>query len=176
MRRPNVDDETFVRLVDSEFRGAVAAAMMIVGSHSMAEEIVQDVLERTYGRWAKVSAMDRPGAWVRRAVINQAISTSRRQSTERRAMQRLIGDFSMGGSDVDLVGAESGSAVNSELWAMVRLLPESQATAVALHYGADLSLESIANEMTLSVSAVKSLLHRARTHLRETLNMEEALQ
>ena len=36
-----------------------------------------------------------------------------------------------------------------------------------LHYGADLSIAAVAEEMDMSESAVKTLLHRARNALRQ---------
>lgn len=138
---------------------------MIVGSRASAEEIVQDVLERAYERWAKVGRLDRPGAWVRRAVLNQSISVSRRSASERRALERLRRHRPV---PIDPPDVPAG-----ELWAAVRALPEQQATAVALHYGADLSVETVAEEMGLSRSAVKTLLYRARVTLRSQREIEE---
>lgn len=159
-------DAEFVALVNSEQRGAIAAAAFIVGSRSVAEEIVQDVFERAYGRWARVGSIERPGAWIRRAVINQAISTARRSRNERRALGRL-------GEGVVIELSDVAHVVDSGLWAAVAELPSNQATAVALHYGADLSLEEVARELGLSQFAVKSLLHRARVALRANELLKE---
>jgi len=158
------DDEAFLALVEREHRGLTAAAVMIVGDRATAEEIVQDAFERTYARWAKVSRMDRPGAWVRRAVLNQSISTARRSTAERRALDRLRRRRE--------VTVEAPTA-STEIWGVVRRLPEQQCTAVALHYGADLSIAAVATEMGLTEPAVKTLLHRARAALRERWMAEE---
>jgi RNA polymerase sigma-70 factor (ECF subfamily) len=138
---------------------------MIVGRFAAAEEVVQDVLERTYLRWERVSQLDKPGAWVRRAVINRSISRTRRDDTERRALLRL------GQRRVPLDGEPEVPL--REVWSAVRSLPAQQATAVALHYGADLSLAQVAEEMGLSTSAVKALLHRARVALRGDREIRE---
>ena len=60
-----------------------------------------------------------------------------------------------------------GSVEDAEVWAVVRSLPGEQAAAVALRYGADLSLEEVAATMEITPSAARSLLHRARRTLRE---------
>ena len=49
-------------------------------------------------------------------------------------------------------------------------LPEAQRLAVVLRRYEQLSYEEISGVLKLSVSAVKSLLFRARTTLREELN------
>ena len=154
-----VGEQSFSGLVADEHRGLIAAAVMIVGDSGRAEELVQEAFAAAYERWDEVSAMDQPGAWVRRVVINAAISVTRRRGSERRALVRLMsrrGDHQQ--QSVDLT--------DHTIWRVVGSLPDSQATAVALHYGADLSVATIADEMDLSTSAVKALLHRARTTLR----------
>jgi RNA polymerase sigma-70 factor (ECF subfamily) len=153
-----------VALVEREHQGLTAASVMVVGDRAVAEEIVQDVLERTYRRWSSVDGYERPGAWVRRAVLNQSISVARRARSERSALDRLRGRRP--------APCEPPEPL-SEIWSAVRDLPEPQARAVALHYGADLSVATIAIEMDLSESAVKSLLHRARTSLRRHDTVEE---
>lgn len=163
------DEGAFVALVRKEYRGVVAASMMITGSSALSEEIVQDVFERTFIRWKKVSQMDRPGAWVRRAVLNQSISVKRRTSSESRAVAVL--KASTDPSVVDSIGG-----VGAELWSAVAELPPNQARAVALHYGADLSVETVGAEMDLSESAVKTLLYRARCTLRDHAKVKEIQQ
>src|SRR5690606_34576339 len=79
----------FAELVEAESRGLVAAVTAIVGDRHRAEEIVQETFERCFVRWRRVSRMDRPGAWARRVAINEAISVTRRRSTERRSVERL---------------------------------------------------------------------------------------
>ena len=154
----------FRALVDREYPGLVAAAAMIVGSIPIAEETVQDVLERTFARWDRVSELDRPGAWVRRAVLNQSISTVRRSTSERRALERV--------RSTDVSG-DHGDEPAPEIWLAVGDLPSNQARAIALHYGADLALATVATEMDLSETAVKALLFRARNTLRELRTVQE---
>jgi RNA polymerase sigma-70 factor (ECF subfamily) len=156
----------FAELVEAESRGLIAAVTAIVGDVARAEEITQDAFERCFLRWRRVSRMDRPGAWVRRVAINRAISVRRRSTTERGALARLAGIGSVSfGSPVHgalVLADESG------VWAAVRALPEDQAAAVALRYAADLGIADIASTLHCTEAAVKSLLHRARTTLRDS--------
>ena len=153
-------DSDFAELVAHERSGWVAAATVILGSVERAEESVQEVLERTFQRWDSVGAMDKPGAWVRRAVVNDAISAWRRATSERAAVERL-----------DSAPAHSNElqSTDHELWAAVRRLPEQQCRAVALHYAADAPISDVAEELDLSISATKTLLYRARQTLRAQL-------
>lgn len=156
----------FAELVEVESRGLVAAVTAIVGDRHRAEEIVQDAFERCYRRWRRVSQLDRPGAWARRVAINEAISTARRSSSELRAVARLHAlDGAARASAPDPLAALDDEGV----WAAVRALPSEQAAAIALRYGADLSVEDIAETLHTTTPAVKSLLHRGRASLRSSV-------
>lgn len=161
----------FAELVDVESRGLVAAATAIVGDRDRAEEIVQVAFERCYRRWSRVSQLDRPGAWVRRVVINEAISVSRRSRTERRAVERFASLAATGAGADPLVALDDES-----LWAAVRALPSEQSVAIALRYGADLGVEEIAHTIGATVPAVKSLLHRGRSALRSSPEVQSYAQ
>ena len=153
----------FGELVERESRGLVAAVAVIVGDRHRAEEIVQDAFERCYRRWRRVSQLDRPGAWVRRVAINAAISATRRTASERRAVERLNARNAPGPSSrPDPLDALDDAGI----WTAVRALPGDQAAAIALRYGADLSIEEVAATLLVSASAAKSLLHRGRQALR----------
>ena len=154
----------FAELVERESRGLVAAATAIVGVQHVAEEIVQEAFERCYRRWGRVSKLDRPGAWVRRVAINEAITVARRLSRERRAVERLevLHGAPPGGID------PLASVDDDDVWAAVRALPSDQAAAIALRYGADLGIDEIADALRSTPPAVKSLLHRGRMALRSS--------
>lgn len=159
----------FARLVETESRGLVAAVTAIVGDRHRAEEIVQVAFERCFRRWNRVAKLDRPGAWVRRVAINEAISVLRRAASERRAVQR-IGAMTAAtdGGVVDPLAALDDEGI----WSAVRALPAEQASAIALRYGADLGIDEIAVTLEISTSAAKSLLHRGRTALRSSSTMQ----
>lgn len=159
----------FEDLVAAESRGLVAAATAIVGDPHRAEEIVQDAFERCFRRWNRVSQLDRPGAWARRVAINEAISVARRSSSEHRAVQRF-GAMAASAADAD---ADPLSALDDEgVWAAVRALPRDQAAAIALRYGADLSVEGVAETLRATVPAVRSLLYRGRVALRSSASIQ----
>ncbi len=157
----------FEDLVETESRGLIAAVYTIVGDQHRSEEIVQEAFERGYRRWRRVSRLDRPGAWVRRVAVNEAISTTRRRASEQRALARLDGLADRVNSPDPLAALD-----DEGVWAEVRRLPADQAAAVALRYGADLGIDDIAETMHLTAPAVKSLLHRARAALRGSSELQ----
>ncbi len=157
----------FEELVETESRGLIAAVYAIVGDQHRSEEIVQEAFERGFRRWRRVSRLDRPGAWVRRVAVNEAISVARRRATEQRALARFGGLADREGAPDPLAALD-----DEGVWAEVRRLPTDQAAVVALRYGADLGIDGIAETMRLTVPAVKSLLHRARAALRGSSELQ----
>lgn len=162
-------DRVFAELVDREFRGIAAAVAMIVGRPAVAEEITQDAFERAYARWHRVSTLERPGAWVRRVALNEAVSATRRAGAERRAIERLVR------RNPPTDTTQAADPPDDALWAAVVELPTAQLRAVVMHYGADLAIDDIAREMELTNTAVKSLLFRARQELRKRIAIPEVV-
>ena len=68
---------SFDRLYQAEYRPLLARGWTLTGSREAAEELVQDAFLDAYRRWDHVGSLDRPGAWVRRAVANRAVSHRR---------------------------------------------------------------------------------------------------
>lgn len=140
----------------------IAAVQAIVGDRSRAEEIVQDAFEKGYRSWWRVSRLDRPGG-VGAAGCHQRGHLGRATPGQR----------GPGGGSVSppwwqprRVGTRWRRWATTTCGRRCGPLPSEQASAVALRYGADLSLDEIAQTMNISVSAVKSLLHRGRASLR----------
>lgn len=65
--------------------------------------------------------------------------------------------------------SEETEMIDGRVLAAVRLLPERQRAAVALHYYADLSVQESARIMGARPMTVGVHLHRARTRLRDLL-------
>lgn len=155
----------FSELVRHQRAGWIAAAFVVVGNRERAEEIVQEALSRAAQRWDEVGALDLPGAWVRKVVVNEAISVWRSMQRETAAMCRHV-------SLAEPPGHMDPSS-DAELWAAVRRLPEDQCRAIALYYGADASMAEVAEELGATVTATKTLLFRARGTLRQLLSTLE---
>lgn len=138
---------------------ALAAAMV---GRAAGEDLAQEAFARAHRDWATVVGYERPDAWVRRVVVNLAISAGRRRRSEARAVERLA---------AGRAGAVDGPALprDDALWAAVRCLPPRQRAAVALRYVDDLSVAEIASAMGCAEGTAKALLHQGRTTLADRL-------
>jgi RNA polymerase sigma factor (sigma-70 family) len=159
--RPADLDDDYAWFFRAEFPVVVRTVHLIIRDRGRAEEIAQDAFMRLHVHWRKVSAYERPDAWVRRVAIRLATRAARREwirpSLERVAAPPPVADGPA--ADLDLLGA-------------VADLPMRQRVAVVLFYLEDRPLPEIAHVLDCSDGAAKILLHRARRALAQRLGEE----
>jgi RNA polymerase sigma-70 factor (ECF subfamily) len=148
-----------------EYGRIVALAFALTGDRGAAEDAAQDAFLAAHLDWDRIAGYDRPGAWVRRVVLNRAKTRSVRRDRESRALTRFA--------------AASPEAVEDRIddadafWSAVRTLPAQQRQCVVLHYLDDLDAAEIGAVLELAPSTVRVHLHRARARLAELLALEE---
>lgn len=133
----------------------VRMATLMVGSAAMAEEVVQDAFSEVARRW---NTLDRPGAYLRRSVVNGCGQVLRRRSVEDR-YAKLIG----APTDVEL------PTRLLELREALDHLTERQRIVVVLRYFVDIPDDEIAEVLDVRPSTVRSLARRALAVLRKEL-------
>lgn len=167
---------SFEALYRDEWSALVALGCSLTGSWAVAEELAQDAFADAYRRWDEIGTLERPGAWVRRAIVNRSASQHRRGAVARRGAARLsvvrsteedrAGDDRTGDGAVDQVG-------DPAFWAALRSLPQRQAAALALHYLEDRPVAEIAEILDCRPATVRVHLHRGRTTLAARLGALE---
>jgi RNA polymerase sigma-70 factor (sigma-E family) len=146
---------TFDELYRASHAGMVRLAWLILGSRSVAEEVVHDAFLSVHQRWAGI---DNPGGYLRRAVVNGCLRSRRRSLSERRSWSRLGEPPATGDPAVD------------SMWdAVQRLVPERRAVVV-LRYWADLPHGEIAEILGCRIGTVRTRLHRALADLRKEID------
>ena len=146
----------FAAFYEREYRSAVTLATVLLGDPQRASDLAQEIFTIALRRWTKIAAYDRPDLWVRRAIINRAISERRRRTSESKVLARLAGGQPW---VAPIVVDQSG------IWRLVGTLPRRQAQALALVYGDDMSIDDAAQAMRCSAGSVKTHLHRGRVTL-----------
>jgi RNA polymerase sigma-70 factor, ECF subfamily len=154
----------FEVLYRREYAGLVRLAYVLTGNRLVSEDLVQDAFVDAHRHWSRVGAYDRPGAWVRRAVINRSRSVLRRAAVELRARGRLRA------TDVAMPDL---SVETRHFWTTVRALPTRQAQCIALRYVDDMPIADIAEVLGCAASTVRVHLHRARAALAIALDVEQ---
>lgn len=153
----------FEAVVSERYDCLLRLAVLLTGDQHEAEDAVAEALTKTWHRWHRVDVED-PGAYLRRAVVNEVNSSFRRLRTRRRYRERRRGDErGQRATDQQLVDADVVGRALAQL-------PARQRTAVVLLYYDDLSHAEAASLMGCSVGTVKSSCSRGLDRLRSLLD------
>jgi RNA polymerase sigma-70 factor (ECF subfamily) len=167
------DNAAFEQLVERHQRMVVGTVGRMLGTNSDAEDIAQQVFVRVWKNVKRYEPRAKFTTWLLKITRNLVFNELRRRSrhpavplqSETDEEERPLKDEHAVAPDSALLDQELQEAVD----AAIGELPETQRMAVILRRYEELSYEEIAEALDQSVSAVKSLLFRARTELRESL-------
>ena len=158
---------------DAEFTAFVRAhsldlsrtAWLLCGDAGRAEELVQAALVRTYVAWP-TARQGEPLAYARRVLANLRIDSWRARRREVLTEPGLLPDgAARGGVD----GGFDGVGRRDELVRALLRLPVQRRRVVVLRHVLDLSERQVADDLGISVGAVKSAASRGLAQLREEL-------
>ncbi len=141
----------------------VRSLTAITGDSELAADAVQDAFQRAYLRWGRISRYDNPVTWVRRVAINRSRDLIRSDQRRRRNENRAAPDEAVADPEPE-----------THLIPLFGRLPERQRVAMALYYLEGLSVDQVADQMSLSQGAVKYHLHEGRERLRPLLEKQES--
>jgi RNA polymerase sigma-70 factor, ECF subfamily len=176
------DETSYEQLVRDHGGALLAVARRYLRSEDDARDIVQEALLAAFRGIASFDADAKLSTWLHRIVVNCALMRlrSRRRRPEE-AIDDLLpsfdeqGGFAHGVVDWDAPATES-IVERRETRQIVRRcidhLPESYRTLLMLRDIEERDTDETAALLDLTVSAVKSRLHRARQALRELLVIE----
>jgi RNA polymerase sigma-70 factor (ECF subfamily) len=167
------DDGAFEQLVERHQRLVIGTVGRMLGSGSDAEDIAQQVFVRVWKNAKRYEPRAKFTTWLLKITRNLVFNELRRRSrhpqvplqSDTDEEERPLKDEQAVAPDASLLEHELQQAID----AAIANLPETQRMAVVLRRYEELSYEEIAEALEQSVSAVKSLLFRARTELRESL-------
>jgi RNA polymerase sigma-70 factor, ECF subfamily len=149
---------TFDSFFSDQGKPLMAAAYALTGDLGESQDLVQDVMLRTWRSWSRVSKMDKPEAWARRVLINLAIGRFRRLRSSR----------SSGGAELHVPPPDVG---HIDVSRALRRLPHKQMNAILLHDVLGLSVVEVAAEMGSPEGSVRAWLSVGRRALAGTLGL-----
>jgi RNA polymerase sigma factor (sigma-70 family) len=147
-------EQTFEDVFRDSRTEMLRTAYLIVGSHAVAEELVQEAFARMYRHFATI---DNPGGYLRTSVVRLCV-----QSRDRAAMEadRLASSFEPPATNEPAI---------DEMWdRLARLRPERRAVLVLRFYN-DMSPSEIAEVLGWRDATVRTRLHRGLADLRREL-------
>ena len=158
-----VERHSFEELFRVEYPALVRTIAPIVGSTAEAEGVVQDAFTKAFVRWSRIGRYDRPGAWVRRVAVRDAVRVA---SRARRAAAVVAVSTTPSAE-------EAADFVDVDLSKALRALPVNQRTAVVLHYLDDQPIATVADALGCKEATVRVHLHRARGALGDALTTKD---
>jgi len=171
------DTEALRALIETHQRRIIGTVAKMLGDDSDAEDIAQQVFIRLWKSAGRYEPTAKFTTWLfkitRNLVFNElrrrkrhpATSLDRPLDPNEPARTLQTADPNVKAPDTALLDDEMQAAIQRA----IDELPETQRMAIVLRRYEDVSYEEIGEILDLSVPAVKSVLFRARTELREKL-------
>ncbi len=148
-------------------------AMSAIRNKQEAEEVVQDVFLAIWNGRARFDGKSQAYTWLYRVCLNKAIERVRKRENKSRLFfwAKDLAEQKSDPIDFNTPLIELEEQEKKELAeALINQLPEKQKLAFSLFYLSELSYEEVAQTMDTTISAVESLLFRARKNLDQLLN------
>jgi RNA polymerase sigma-70 factor (sigma-E family) len=154
--------DDFRDFVTRQARGLGRLAYLLLGDQHAAEDLTAEVFLAVWRQWDQVSRADRPVAYVRRVMANQAAAHYQRRAQERQGLERLQDGL------VDVTHDQDSAAVVDVQSALLRLPPRRRACLV-LRFAFDLTEREVAAILGVSVGTVKSQTFKAAAQFRNEI-------
>jgi RNA polymerase sigma-70 factor (ECF subfamily) len=137
-----------------------------------ADDLAQEVFLRVFRARSTYEPNAKFSTWLSTIVKNVALNAGRSNRRAAELTRRVSAVMRVRNGEAETM--PSHGIERAELRSVVRLamnqLSDRQQTAIALYWGQGMSYAGIADTMSVSPQAVKSLLHRARVRLRDSLS------
>jgi RNA polymerase sigma-70 factor, ECF subfamily len=161
------DMEAFRLLVETHQARVIGTITKMLGSDTDAEDLAQQVFIRVWKSAQRYKPTAKFTTWLFRITRNLVFNEMRRRKHFVEPTEDLTEPAERTAHEPDqaLLEEELQSAIQEA----ISDLPESQRMAIVLRRYEEMPYEEIAKVMGTTVPAVKSILFRARTELRERL-------
>jgi RNA polymerase sigma-70 factor, ECF subfamily len=144
-------------------------AMALAGNAALADDLVQDCIERALGQESQLREHARMAGWLRRILYHLYIDEIRRG--RRRGREQDIADMA---DHLELSAPAPDNSAAQEFTLAVNRLTAEHRQILLLVSVEELSYREIAEELDIPLGTVMSRLARARERLREMLENNSA--
>jgi len=162
--RAKRDPREFGALYDRHFQQIYRFVYSRVREQTAAEDVTSEVFIKALKAMPRYQDTGRPfAAWLYQIAVN-AIADRYRTLRPSQPLEDFH-DLSVGGPAIEEQAAHRDEI--RRIWSIVEELPSQQRTALVLKFQEDMKIEDIAIAMGKSPGAVKLLIHRGVSRLRE---------
>jgi RNA polymerase sigma-70 factor (ECF subfamily) len=178
LRLRNGDEKAYKYLVDNFQDRVFNTVISIVQNAQDAEDVSQEVFIQVYRSIHSFKGESQLSTWIYRIATTRSLDLLRSRKSKKRFafVQSIFGkndELAHDPPDFYHPGVALEKKEDSRLLAKaVSRLPENQRIAFTLNKLEDLSYQQVSDVMNTTVSAVESLLHRAKQNLRKELEKQ----
>ncbi|MCT9934819.1 SigE family RNA polymerase sigma factor [Planotetraspora sp. A-T 1434] len=151
-------NDSFREFVAAHQQSLMRTAYLLTGDAHLAEDLLQTVLLKVLGRWFKLSRIDSPEAYARKALLNQHISWRRR---------RAGAELPSTAPPERVYSSEDSTVVRLVMRQALMRLPPRQRAVIVLRFYEDRTERETAELLNCSIGTVKSQVHHALARLRD---------
>lgn len=157
-----------------------STAVRLLGNEADAADTAQDVFLKAHERFDELRGSERAGGWLKVVTRNLCLNHLSRYRARWQMFSDLDPDEGRGSFSDSVAAPEThGDEVDATdrraiLEAALHKLPDHQRVPLVLYHFEDLSYEEIAARLDVSLSKVKTDIHRARIALRKKLTKGRA--
>ncbi|ABL64467.1 RNA polymerase sigma factor [Chlorobium phaeobacteroides] len=174
--RATSKDDQFRKLVLEHQEMVLNTCFRFVFNREDAEDLAQDVFVEVYRSLDQFREESKLSTWIYRIAVTKSLDYLRRLKRKKRfsSLKRVIGIEDPSEDLPDTAGSNplqslAGKENANLLLDALNALPENQKTAFLLSKQDGYSNQEIADILQSSVSAVESLIHRAKKNLHDKL-------
>ena len=168
VERAKRDPAAFGELYDRHFSQIYRFVYSRVRDQSAAEDVTSEVFMKALRGIGRYQDTGRPfSAWLYQIAVN-AVNDRYRSLRPTEDIDSQIA-ISSGGPSLDEIAIQNEEV--RRIWTLVESLPVPQRTALVLKFQEDMKIDDIAAVMGKSPGAVKLLIHRGVTRLRENVGV-----
>lgn len=175
------NEQAFKTLVETYQDLVFNTAIGIVQNAEDAEDVAQETFIKVFRSVHTFKGESKISTWLYRITVSTSLDLLRSKKSKKRFsfLQRLFGDeneplYEI--PDFNHPGVALDQKENAALlFKAIARLPENQKVAFTLNKVEELSYQEVAEVMKISISAVESLMHRAKQNLKKILERKEDL-
>ncbi len=162
------DEQAFEELVRRYQHSVLNIINRYIGNYNEAEDIAQEVFIKVWRKIRSFKGKSKFSTWLYRIVVNQCIDYKRKNKEELVSLDKRLAEGNLPLSlTVEFDCAKE--TMREILRKVIQELPANQRIALILSKFEGRSYQAIAEIMGISLSAVESLIHRAKNSLKDKL-------
>ena len=151
-------DEEFIEFAAAHAAGLRRTAYLMCRDWHLAQDLTQTTLAKLYVAWGRLDWLDNPAAYAKKTLLRTYLDHQRRRGSHETVIE-----------SVPDRGVDDSPDLRLTLLDALGRLSARDRAIVVLRYWEDLSIETVAELVGVTVSVVKTQSMRSLTKLREML-------